>query len=66
MKTIYSHRREDRIVRAITLDREADEWLDAQMGGSKQHGRFLSRLIYEERSRREERARIAREVLTTL
>ncbi len=58
MQTVYAGRHPSRVVRALTLDREASEWLDEQLRGAKQHGVFISRLLFEERARREERQRL--------
>ena len=59
MQAVYAGRQTNRVVRALTLDREADELLMKFVGSrSKQLGLFLSRLLFEEAARREERERL--------
>jgi len=55
---LYAGRRASSTVLQLDLDREAAALLRAFAGGTKSLGREVSRLIYEERARREERARL--------
>jgi len=44
------------------ISREAREFLDSLVQGPRGHGQVLSQLLLSEKSRREERQRIAREL----
>lgn len=52
------NRREDKVVTALTLDKEARAILDQEATG-KVKGAFVSRLLYEHRARTEERRRLS-------
>ena len=51
MQAVYAGRQPNRVVRALSLDREADELLVGFVGSNKQLGLFISRLVFEERAR---------------
>ena len=60
----YTGRRPDIAPLNISLDREASDLIRTWAGGTgKTLGRFVSRLVYEERARREERARMQQEAV---
>jgi hypothetical protein len=63
MRDQYPGRPEYSIPMGMTIEREAAEFLKS-ICGKKNMGRTVSRILLEERARREERARIAQEVLT--
>jgi hypothetical protein len=61
----YAGRRPDIKPLNISLDREAADLVRQWAGdGGKVLGRFMSRLVFEERARREERARLRQEAVT--
>jgi len=55
-----------RVVKNYTLDRAAVALLNELVGARKGHGAFLSRLVYVEAARQEERARMQQEQLTEM
>lgn len=56
----YAGRRQDIRPLNISLDREASDLIIQWAGGTgRTLGRFISRLVFEERARREERARLS-------
>jgi hypothetical protein len=61
---LYSGRTKDKVIRTLTIDREADVILRQYCPtGTKRLGAFLSRLLFEFRSREEERQKMARKIL---
>ena len=58
MTTAIDTSRTTRRQRLLTLDSDADDLLTAWTGGGKQRGRLVSRLVFEESARLEERQRI--------
>jgi hypothetical protein len=59
----YAGRRDDIVPTNISYEREALEYAREKAGG-KHLGRYMSRLIYEDRARDEERTRIVRVIVT--
>ena len=57
----YRGRRADITPMQFSLDREARDLLRHYAGAGKTAGRFISRLLFEQRAREEERQRLAQE-----
>jgi hypothetical protein len=62
--TLYKGRRPDKVVRVLTIDREADNIMRQYCPtGTRQLGAFVSKLLYEFRTREEERQKLVRKIM---